>query len=324
MPPSDPPATAASRVDAELVEERALGAHHVGDGDDREVRPVGPAGRRVRSTTAPSCRGSRRAGWCRRRRSGRCRTPCRGRSCRPTSRGRGRAVPSRSSAREAVAGALRRRRRREAGRVRVAAERVADQDDVVARRRQRAVGLVGDADRVQLPPAVERAAAPAGRGTASRPCRRSRRRSSARRRGHARDHIAVGWRRSRSRHGLRDRCMIRSIPMRDSRTSSIDREGLTMAHDDASTTASTSQALLDAREALKGAPEAAKFTWRASCKWQNGTHSQTDGPGLLRPRRGAEAQDRVLVRRRPSGGLRLRGPRRHARSSTCSSAWRAA
>jgi len=35
------------------------------------------------------------------------------------------------------------------------------------------------------------------------------------------------------------------------------------------------QALLDAREALKGAPEAAKFTWRASCKWQNGTHSQT-------------------------------------------------
>jgi uncharacterized OsmC-like protein len=36
------------------------------------------------------------------------------------------------------------------------------------------------------------------------------------------------------------------------------------------------QALLDAREALKGAPEAAKFTWRASCKWQNGTHSQTN------------------------------------------------
>jgi uncharacterized OsmC-like protein len=35
------------------------------------------------------------------------------------------------------------------------------------------------------------------------------------------------------------------------------------------------QALLDAREALKGAPEAAKFTWRASCKWRNGTHSRT-------------------------------------------------
>jgi len=32
-------------------------------------------------------------------------------------------------------------------------------------------------------------------------------------------------------------------------------------------------ALLAAREALRGAPQAAKFTWRASCKWQNGTHS---------------------------------------------------
>jgi uncharacterized OsmC-like protein len=36
------------------------------------------------------------------------------------------------------------------------------------------------------------------------------------------------------------------------------------------------QALLDAREALKGAPDAAKFTWRATCKWQNGTHSKTN------------------------------------------------
>ena len=35
------------------------------------------------------------------------------------------------------------------------------------------------------------------------------------------------------------------------------------------------QALLDAREALRGAPEAAQFTWRASCKWRNGTHSQS-------------------------------------------------
>ena len=35
------------------------------------------------------------------------------------------------------------------------------------------------------------------------------------------------------------------------------------------------QALLDAREALKGAPEAAQFTWRASSKWQNGVHSTT-------------------------------------------------
>ena len=34
------------------------------------------------------------------------------------------------------------------------------------------------------------------------------------------------------------------------------------------------QALLDAREALREAPEATKFTWRASCKWVNGTYSE--------------------------------------------------
>ena len=35
------------------------------------------------------------------------------------------------------------------------------------------------------------------------------------------------------------------------------------------------QALLDAREALKDAPGATKFNWRATCKWQTGTHSRT-------------------------------------------------
>jgi uncharacterized OsmC-like protein len=35
------------------------------------------------------------------------------------------------------------------------------------------------------------------------------------------------------------------------------------------------QALLDARDVLKGAPEAAQFTWRASSKWQHGVHSTT-------------------------------------------------
>jgi uncharacterized OsmC-like protein len=35
-------------------------------------------------------------------------------------------------------------------------------------------------------------------------------------------------------------------------------------------------ALLGAREALGNAPAAAKFTWRATNKWINGTHSQTD------------------------------------------------
>ena len=35
------------------------------------------------------------------------------------------------------------------------------------------------------------------------------------------------------------------------------------------------EALLGAREALGQAPEAAQFTWRASCEWLNGTHSST-------------------------------------------------
>ena len=35
------------------------------------------------------------------------------------------------------------------------------------------------------------------------------------------------------------------------------------------------QALLEAREALTGAPDAAQFTWRASSKWENGVHSTT-------------------------------------------------
>jgi uncharacterized OsmC-like protein len=35
------------------------------------------------------------------------------------------------------------------------------------------------------------------------------------------------------------------------------------------------QALLDAREVLAGAPQAAEFTWRASSRWENGVHSTT-------------------------------------------------
>jgi uncharacterized OsmC-like protein len=40
------------------------------------------------------------------------------------------------------------------------------------------------------------------------------------------------------------------------------------------------EALLGAREALSKAPEAARFNWRASCKWMNGTHSQTKVKGF--------------------------------------------
>ena len=40
------------------------------------------------------------------------------------------------------------------------------------------------------------------------------------------------------------------------------------------------QALLDARGALSAAPEAAQFTWRASCTWRNGTHSRSTVSGF--------------------------------------------
>lgn len=34
-------------------------------------------------------------------------------------------------------------------------------------------------------------------------------------------------------------------------------------------------ALLEARDALSAAPEAAEFTWRTTCTWVNGTHSRS-------------------------------------------------
>jgi uncharacterized OsmC-like protein len=40
------------------------------------------------------------------------------------------------------------------------------------------------------------------------------------------------------------------------------------------------EALLGAREALSAAPEAAQFTWRASCTWRNGTHSRSTVAGF--------------------------------------------
>ena len=41
------------------------------------------------------------------------------------------------------------------------------------------------------------------------------------------------------------------------------------------------EALLGAREAFTGAPEAAKFTWRAKCNWVHGTYSQTTVEGYF-------------------------------------------
>ena len=40
-------------------------------------------------------------------------------------------------------------------------------------------------------------------------------------------------------------------------------------------------ALLGAREALGGAPEAAQFEWRAECEWVNGTHSHSSVEGYF-------------------------------------------
>ena len=40
------------------------------------------------------------------------------------------------------------------------------------------------------------------------------------------------------------------------------------------------EALLGARTALSEAPEAADFTWRATCKWVHGTHSRTTIQGF--------------------------------------------
>jgi uncharacterized OsmC-like protein len=41
------------------------------------------------------------------------------------------------------------------------------------------------------------------------------------------------------------------------------------------------EALLGAREALTDAPEAAKFEWRATSEWQNGTHSSSTVEGFF-------------------------------------------
>ena len=41
------------------------------------------------------------------------------------------------------------------------------------------------------------------------------------------------------------------------------------------------EALLGAREALTSAPEAANFMWRATCEWQNGTHSNSVVEGFF-------------------------------------------
>ena len=47
MPPIEPPSTHEQGVDTEAVEQHGLRAHHVGNGDDREIQPPGLAGRGI-------------------------------------------------------------------------------------------------------------------------------------------------------------------------------------------------------------------------------------------------------------------------------------
>ncbi len=52
------------------------------------------------------------------------------------------------------------------------------------------------------------------------------------------------------------------------------------------------EALLGARAMLIDAPEAAQFQWRASCEWQNGTHSRSTVEGFFGL--GEEQQHRTM------------------------------
>ena len=72
------------------------------------------------------------------------------------------------------------------------------------------------------------------------------------------------------------------------------------------------EALLAAREALKSAPEAAKFTWRASCKWQNGTHSETKVQGFHGLGQEQKHKTEFSFAADHPGDLRVRGSRRDA------------
>ena len=72
------------------------------------------------------------------------------------------------------------------------------------------------------------------------------------------------------------------------------------------------QALLDAREALKGAPGGGEVHVAGVLQVAERHPQQDECQGLLRPRPGAAPQDRDVVRRRSPGDLRLRGQGHHA------------
>ncbi len=71
------------------------------------------------------------------------------------------------------------------------------------------------------------------------------------------------------------------------------------------------QALLEARDTLTGAPEAAEFQWRATCSWVRGTHSHATVEGFSGL--GQEHTHRRVFEFDADHPalLRLRGQRRH-------------
>ena len=80
------------------------------------------------------------------------------------------------------------------------------------------------------------------------------------------------------------------------------------------------QALLDARGALSAAPEAAQFTWRASCTWRNGTHSHSTVAGFpaWAPSSSIAARTSSTSTTPSASRPRTTAPRQW---STCWSAW---
>ena len=84
------------------------------------------------------------------------------------------------------------------------------------------------------------------------------------------------------------------------------------------------QALLDAREVLKGAPEAAQFTWRASAKWQSGVHSTIKVQSFFGLGEEQSHKEEWTCSKPTTPRSSRRRTTASRRSSTSSSAWRAA
>ena len=198
--------------------------------------------------------------------SGRCQRTCPARSSRPTSPGRLPVAPVAVLGAEAVTRARGLRRGRVRPRLRGRHLLRAWQtsiDVVAAAATSVTVGLIGDADvtTASVPQSSDQRLG-AERRSASAPCRH----------GAGRDLRAAtdweGWAilpiLSRPSMVVSDLPVYRELPH------SRKEEGPMSATIDNGVNV---QALLDAREVLQGAPEAAQFTWRATSKWQHGVHS---------------------------------------------------